>query len=70
MSSNSHARIKDFLPGGGGGGGPGPTARKQLWQRFFFSHQLLFSKVSFPGGVQHFPGWRGSGYFFQGGGGP
>ena len=41
-SDNKHARIQEFLPvGGGGGRGPGPTARKQLGQRFFFSPQLI-----------------------------
>ena len=60
-----------FVRGGGGGGGPGPTARKQLGQRFFFSPQLILQftkggpmvllqrKLYFPKDpevVQQFPG--------------
>ena len=39
-SDNKHAWIQEFLPVRGGGG-PGPTARKQLGQRSFFSPQLI-----------------------------
>ena len=40
-SSCHHVQIQEFLSGGGGG--PGPTARKQPGQRFYFSSQLFYS---------------------------
>ena len=50
-SSCHHAQIQEFSSGGGGGGGPGPTARKQPGQRFYFSFQLV---LQFTEGVQWF----------------
>ena len=68
--------------GGGGGGVPGPTARKQSGQRFFFGPQLVLQftegvgvngfiteNTNFsknPKGVQHFPG--GPSFVPRGGG--
>ena len=71
-SSCIHAQIQDVLPGGGG---PGPTARKQPGQRFYFSSQLMLQftevllqrKLYFSKDqerVQHFPG---GGQLFPGG---
>ena len=42
----THARIQDFFRGvgGWGGGGPGPMARKQSRQPFFFSFFLVLNK--------------------------
>ena len=74
-SLKRHARIQDFFQGGGGGVGPGPTARKQSGQRFFFLVLNLFYSLQrgFNGFITEktilFQGSRGDPTFSRGGGG-
>ena len=71
-SDNKHARIQEFLPVCvGGGGSPGPTARKQLGQRSFFSIQLILQfyiglSIVYLKDNYNFPGFQRGPNIFQG----